>query len=369
MEQNTLPTQPASPQNSFVDHALRFLVPVGAFWRLLMIVGFAFWRIEPVWVASAVGLAVYALVYYLLLQKHYVRVLVLVLAEVLASSIAVVVWLGWDSGFHYYFFLLAGLSFMVPRLAMLTQSLLAVTFGAGYIGLAAALQGHTPTYILNPTLTNFLNGINLILAFLAVIWLAFSTRRALRDAWYTLNDAGLEMKVLVKTDPLTQLLNRGYMFDLIEYERIRSERNKNIFSLLLFNIVDFKSINENYGREAGDYVLRLVGDVLRSSVRKEDQVARWAGDEFLLMLPDTDQKGVEVVAEKLRDLIRLRTYHFNEHAILVDVYFGFSAYKGEESVAEVLQRADDMLNEAVQTAKKSDQSTIPLDDGPLDDGA
>jgi diguanylate cyclase (GGDEF)-like protein len=363
MEQERLPTKPSSPQNSVVDHALRFLLPVGAFWRLLMIIGFAIWRIQPMWIASAVGLAVYALAYYLLLQKHYVRVLVLVLAEVLGNSIAAVVLLGWDSGFHYYFFLLAGLSFMVPRLALLTQSLLAVTFGTGYIGLAAALQGHTPSFDLNPTTLNFLNGLNLILAFLAVIWLAFSTRRALRDAWYTLNDAGLEMKVLVKTDPLTQLLNRGYMFDLIEYERIRSERNKNIFSLLVFNIVDFKSINENYGREAGDYVLRLVGDVLRSSVRKEDQVARWAGDEFMLMLPETELKGVEIVAEKLRDLIRLRTYHFNEHAILVDVYYGYSAYTGEESVAEVLQRADDMLNEKVQTAKDADQSTVPLDDG------
>jgi diguanylate cyclase (GGDEF)-like protein len=363
MEQNTLPTKSTSPQNSVVDYALRFLLPVGAFWRVLMIVGFAIWRIQPLWIASAVGLAMYALAYYLLTRKRYVTVLSLVLVEILGNSIAAVVLLGWDSGFHYYFFLLAALSFMVPRLALLTQSLLAVTFGTGYIGLAAALQDHTPAFDFNPTTLNFLNGLNLILAFLSVIWLAFSTRRALRDAWFTLNDAGLEMKVLVKTDPLTQLLNRGYMFDLIEYERIRSERNKNIFSLLLFNIVDFKSINENYGREAGDYVLRLVGDVLRSSVRKEDQVARWAGDEFLLMLPDTELKGAETVAEKLRDLIRLRTYHFHEHAILVDVYYGFSAYKGEDSVAEILQRADDMLQEAVQDAKKPDQSTKPYDEG------
>jgi diguanylate cyclase (GGDEF)-like protein len=363
MEQNSLPTKSTSPQNAVVEYALRLLLPVGAFWRLLMIIGFALWRIQALWIASAIGLVVYILSYVLLTRKQYVAVLSLVLVEILGNSIAAVVLLGWDSGFHYYFFLLAALSFMIPRLALLTQSLLAVTFGTGYIGLAAALQDHIPTFDFNPTTLNFLNGLNLILAFLSVIWLAFSTRRALRDAWFTLNDAGLEMKVLVKTDPLTQLLNRGYMFDLIEYERIRSERNKNIFSLLLFNIVDFKSINENYGRDAGDYVLRLVGDVLRSSVRKEDQVARWAGDEFMLMLPETELKGVETVAAKLRDLIRLRTYHFNEHAILVDVYYGFSAYKGEESVAEILQRADDMLQKTVSESKESNPSTKPLDDG------
>lgn len=363
MEPNSLPTQQVSPQNSVVDHTLRFMLPFGAAWRLLMIVFFAYWQMQSMWLASLAGLAVYLLAYYLLWRKQYLLVLMLVMLEVLGGSIAAVILLGWDSGYHYYFFLLAGLSFLVPRLALVTQSVLAVTFGTGYIGLAAAVQGHTPIYAIQPTLLNFLNGINLILAFMAVTWLAFSTRRAMRDAWYTLNDAGLEMKVLVKTDPLTQLLNRGYMFDLIEYERIRSERNKNIFSLLMFNIVDFKSINENYGREAGDYVLRLVGDVLRSSVRKEDQVARWAGDEFMLMLPETELKGVEIVAGKLRDLIRLRTYHFNDNAILVDVYYGYSAYKGEESVAEILQRADDMLQEAVQEAKKKDQPTVPLDDG------
>jgi diguanylate cyclase (GGDEF)-like protein len=108
-----------------------------------------------------------------------------------------------------------------------------------------------------------------------------------------------ELEQLAVTDPLTGLYNRRHFTERLREEVGRARRYRRFFSLLILDIDGFKAINDRYGHEVGDDVLRHVASLLKQSVRLVDTVARIGGDEFVIVLPETEQIGVEVVAERI----------------------------------------------------------------------
>jgi diguanylate cyclase (GGDEF)-like protein/PAS domain S-box-containing protein len=150
---------------------------------------------------------------------------------------------------------------------------------------------------------------------------------------------------LAGTDPLTGLPNRRAMLDKLNYELRRYARSNAAFTVILGDIDKFKSINDRYGHETGDRVLRAVGDLMRGVVRNQDTVARWGGEEFMLLLPDTDLAGGEIVAEKLRRAVADLSLSRGEAAVSVSITLGLSSYEGEGDVQSCIRRADDALYE------------------------
>lgn len=167
-----------------------------------------------------------------------------------------------------------------------------------------------------------------------------------------LEEAYEKIKVLANTDPLTQLSNRRDMLEKIGYERKRMERNKTASAVLLCDIDDFKSVNDTYGHDCGDYVLKTVAGILRSTVRKQDLVARWGGEEFLLLLPDTDLKGGQIIAEKIRKAVNKKAYAFNNYKFSLSLTFGVSSFNDpHEEIDKYLKQADDALYKGKETGK------------------
>ncbi len=109
-----------------------------------------------------------------------------------------------------------------------------------------------------------------------------------------------ELQSMARTDAVTGLANRRHMTERIEHEKLRSRRSGRPFTLLMVDIDRFKVINDRYGHGIGDAVLVEVAQRMQAEVRGQDMLARWGGEEFLVVLPDTDMIGACVVAEKLR---------------------------------------------------------------------
>ncbi len=105
---------------------------------------------------------------------------------------------------------------------------------------------------------------------------------------------------LATRDSLTGLVNRGVLFGAIEREIARSARSGRGFCLLMMDLDDLKQINDQYGHIEGDRVLRDIGGVIRAGVRRIDVASRYGGDEFVVLLPETDPTGGFVLAEKIR---------------------------------------------------------------------
>jgi diguanylate cyclase (GGDEF)-like protein len=109
-----------------------------------------------------------------------------------------------------------------------------------------------------------------------------------------------DLQQLATTDFLTTALNRRAMEQYLQYEIERFERSKISFSLILLDVDRFKSINDNYGHANGDIVLQHLVNTLNKYVRSQDLVSRWGGEEFLILLPNTDIESAAIIAERIR---------------------------------------------------------------------
>lgn len=148
-----------------------------------------------------------------------------------------------------------------------------------------------------------------------------------------------------KQDLLTGLSNRRDLIEKIKEEQHRQMRLKNTFTLLLGDIDNFKAVNDAHGHDAGDYVLKSVAQILREQVRSIDCPARWGGEEFLIMLIETDLEGGKAVAERIRDQLQKTAFTFNGVTIPpVTITFGLSQFQGaNDTLDSCIKRADKAL--------------------------
>jgi len=158
-----------------------------------------------------------------------------------------------------------------------------------------------------------------------------------------LKDANEKLRLLSITDSLTQLFNRRKMNLEIEKEYKRSLRYKTKFSLIMFDIDWFKKINDTYGHQAGDVVLKELSNLTKEIVRSTDIVSRWGGEEFLILCAETDLNTAYSLAQRLREA----TENFNfSVGTKVTISIGVHEFDGKESMNELLKKVDNKLYKA-----------------------
>lgn len=178
------------------------------------------------------------------------------------------------------------------------------------------------------------------------------TNAALEHTNQALRESQEQLQIAARTDPLTQLPNRRDIIEKIGYERIRFERSKKSFALIVGDIDDFKQFNDTYGHDCGDFILVTVANLMRSSIRKQDQLARWGGEEFLFLLPETNLEGGRVVAEKIREKIASHVYMFQGQDLSVTMTFGVSVFdKNALSIDGCIKSADQALYRGKEEGK------------------
>ena len=159
-------------------------------------------------------------------------------------------------------------------------------------------------------------------------------------------------------DPLTKIFNRRFMDETLEKELNRSERHDKSFSMLLLDIDLFKPFNDNFGHDAGDYVLQRLAELLREGVRKEDIACRIGGEEFAVLLPETGVDEAKLCANKINQLVRDEELYFNGLPLgKLTVSIGIASYKLHgDSPTAMYKSADVALYEAKRAGR--DQAKV-----------
>jgi diguanylate cyclase (GGDEF)-like protein len=178
---------------------------------------------------------------------------------------------------------------------------------------------------------------------------------------YSIED---ELRRLSITDDLTQAYNRRYFFEWAEKEVARSQRYGTTFSLIIFDVDDFKKVNDHFGHTTGDLVLRGISETCIRASRQADIFARYGGEEFVFLLPDTDQQKAIAFAERIRRLLAGSRFQSPRGEITVTVSLGVKTYDGVSAdLGEMLVQADD----ALYTAKRLGKNRVILaDSAPID---
>jgi diguanylate cyclase (GGDEF)-like protein len=151
------------------------------------------------------------------------------------------------------------------------------------------------------------------------------------------------LKVQALTDSLTGLYNRFKYDKSLGIEIERNKRYKNPLSLIMFDIDYFKRVNDTYGHQAGDDVLRDLATIMRNNIRQHDILGRLGGEEFGIITPETNIEAAQILAEKLRKKVE-KSLFCNEDSITCS--FGVTQFKVDDSIDSFVKRADDALYKA-----------------------
>ncbi|MBP1764511.1 MAG: hypothetical protein H6Q65_1569 [Firmicutes bacterium] len=153
-----------------------------------------------------------------------------------------------------------------------------------------------------------------------------------------------QLELISRTDSLTGLYNRRHMEQGIQKEYEQYQRTGLEFALIIIDIDLFKEVNDTYGHAGGDCVLKSVSEDLRRSVREYDTVARWGGDEFLLMLPATNEENAVRLAERIRETVENRRYAYENAVLSVTLTLGVSIIRnGGDTVDSMIRKADILM--------------------------
>lgn len=166
-------------------------------------------------------------------------------------------------------------------------------------------------------------------------------------------NAHAELERRAYSDYLTKLPNRRHFFECAETEISRHNRYEDDLSLIMFDIDHFKRINDEFGHSVGDLVLQKIADICRSTLREIDIIGRIGGEEFAILLPQTNAQEAKIVAERLRIVISQGTIVLDEGASpSFSASFGVSTAGNEAvSIDDLLNQADAALYEAKESGR------------------
>ena len=282
-----------SPDSYRAFVVLNYIALIAIAAHTLLVPLFAWMGVGSMALFNVVGCAIWVLAFLCNRNGRHGLGFVLGFAEVLAHSFLGVAVLGWGSGFQYH--ILPTVLFILFHHVWrdISRVLVPILLCALYVALNLYSRTVGPMVAAHPADLNLLNALNVIVLFVALSVFADKYRMAVRTGEQELKEANRELDVLAGTDSLTGLLNRRHMRQRIDIEMARFERTGKSFALVMADIDDFKSFNDRHGHECGDRVLVSVANLMKESLRRRDQLARWGGEEFLMLLPETGLEGGE----------------------------------------------------------------------------
>jgi len=157
------------------------------------------------------------------------------------------------------------------------------------------------------------------------------------------------LELMAVTDGLTGLYNHRFIFERLEEEIAKVSRYGRPLSVIMLDIDNFKRVNDTFGHRVGDEVIQSVAHAIIANTRKSDVVGRYGGEEFLILLPETDLSAAKVVAEKIRSTVAQLRFETKELAITISA--GVAQAQKDESYEALVNKADTNLYQAKRSGK------------------
>ena len=174
---------------------------------------------------------------------------------------------------------------------------------------------------------------------------------ALRQKNALISEQAKKLEQIAARDFLTGLSNRRDFLKKAQWEERRFERNRNPFSIIMLDVDHFKRVNDKYGHDCGDRTLINIAIELKKTLRSQDVVARWGGEEFACLLPETKIAGAQSAAGKIRRNIKALRHECRETQFSVTVTMGIATYDGSCSLEECVQCADEALYKGKESGR------------------
>jgi len=282
------------------------------------------------------SVAMYVTAYYALKHRHNRLGISLIWLEAIVHSALGTIMIGWGSGFHYYLLMfIPALCVSSVRRSVILLSVVALW--GYYITLDILMWFIEPVQPISSQALLGVHLFNLSVVFAMFSYLSFFYMDMVVSAQR-------KLRKLATVDSLTGLFNRRHGSYLAENEIARFRRTGHPVAFMLLDVDYFKTINDRFGHETGDRVLAEIGRLIPAQLRTQDIVARWGGEEFLVILPGTGIDSALISAERVKDALRNHSWEAAIGIALdVTISVGVSELCENDDMASAVSRADKAL--------------------------
>ena len=320
--------------------------------HVILIVFFAVTQVFFMAAVNVVSIATYFFLFWVIKAKKarlYIRLAVL---EIIVHMCLAIACVGLDCGFQYYFFGCLGIVFSMDYFfsranlqrsnAMLCSAICAAAFCACFI----IFRNREPVYVLSDGVAAGMNIFNVIAVFLftaTCLWLLVTKANYYED----------ELTRQANHDKLTGLVNRNYLLEYLQ--NIYAQGDMSDYWLAIIDIDDFKKINDTYGHNCGDYVLKTVSEIISENSCGMTP-CRWGGEEFILVgrVAERKQEGpgsARFVMERVRGAVEKYDFSYYGKSIKLTITIGLAVHSEQQGIDEWVNAADEKLYRGKQTGK------------------
>jgi diguanylate cyclase (GGDEF)-like protein len=316
----------------------RYAIYAAAIAHFAFLLIFFYLDIPPLVIINIISLSVYAVclksLNSSLESNNFVLIGWLVYVELIGHATLTSYYVGIHSGFHYYIVLLA----VLPFLTFSDSRIIGIIKIVFIILLFSIIDGtmfdYEPPYRIEQGFSNQLRIINATIFISSTILISLFYAKINYDIRKQLESAST-------TDQLTGLHNRRLFIHLAKLELIKISRHQTTISLIIMDIDDFKNINDDYGHNCGDDVLQHLALMIGETIRPDDIVSRWGGEEFTVLLPNTEIKQAHIIAERIRQAIECQSVKCSHSELSVTVTIGITTTdSADTSLDELVEQAD-----------------------------
>jgi len=267
---------------------------------------------------------------------RHIYAIALISIEVFAHAVLATYILGWDSGFHYYLIPFVLFVFINHKQSVTVLGMQVIAVFVVYMWLLVNTSHEVYEQALGTEVIDALQVMNIAVNFFAIGLLGYALRTSSMRA-------EREMEQLAIKDSLTELYNRRKMYEMIALEKARMERHGKASVLVIGDIDWFKAINDEYGHDCGDEVLKVISKLMQKTLRQQDILSRWGGEEFMLLLPETSNDGAMKVIDVLRTTIATHDFEYCGNHLSVTMTFGMQVFDNTQPVEDIIKQADNSL--------------------------
>ena len=286
---------------------------------------------------NVISVAMYAAAFHMTrVRQHMALAWVLVVTEIVAHAALAVYLIGWDSGFHFYIMLIPPVMMVSPIRFNQLKMFAVMAMMMLYILMDYGLRRAMPEFQMDDTVLNSLHYFNLVAVLSLMVFLTGLYFRLVVISQRKLHQ-------LATTDSLTGLQNRRSAQKQAVRQIDKHQQEVAPLSLLLCDLDYFKQVNDKFGHQLGDEVLKTFSELIASVIRNDDLAARWGGEEFLILLPGTDNMEALKVAERIRHELQGASLSLSGRCVNVTTTIGIAELLPQDDFDSLLARADEAL--------------------------
>ena len=315
---------------------------------------FGYFKVYPVFIFNIISVITYLSSTFLIRRDHLWPVYYITYFEIILHSFVSTIIIGWQFGFPQYIIALIPVGYYIcyemntNRHKMIIANVSALAATASYLSCMIISYYTTPVYASNvQTWELKLYLFNSVCTFVFLIVFSLIFISEIKWSQMQLSHQNAILEKLASIDPLTGLYNRRSM-DVFLNQALKSDAG---FSLIMCDIDDFKKVNDTYGHDFGDIVLKEVAQIAIQLVKSNGYVCRWGGEEILILINSSAQDQVRRIAENIRRNVSNHVFELNSRWIRCTLTLGISTYRDGDTIEETITNADYNLYQGKRSGK------------------